>query len=63
MKIIDFQDKKWIVKATIDEHKVTDISKLREQYGADLVLSDKRGVYYILEKIIDAKFTEITQGD
>lgn len=63
MKIIDFQDKKWIVKATIDEHKVDDIKKLRSQYNADLVLSDKRGIYYILDKIIDAEFTEINQGD
>ena len=63
MRIIDFQDKKWVVKATIEEHKVDDISKLREQYGADLILSNKRGVYYILEKIIDAKFTELNQGD
>tara|TARA_Y100000593_G_C4175148_1_gene269064 strand:- start:550 stop:741 length:192 start_codon:yes stop_codon:yes gene_type:complete len=63
MKIIDFQDKKWIVKSTIEEHKVTDIPKLREQYNADLILSDKRGNYYILEQIIDAEFTEINKGD
>ena len=64
MKIIDFQDKKWLVKATIAENKVTNIKTLKSQYDADLILSDKRGNYYILEKIIDAEFTEIThKGD
>ena len=64
MKIIDFQDKKWIVKATIAENKVKDIKTLKSQYNADLILSDKQGNYYILEKVIDAEFTEIThKGD
>ena len=59
MEIIDFQDKKWIVIAKVPENKVDDHTKLKEQYGADLVLSNKRGMYFILEAIIDAEFEDI----
>ncbi len=59
MEIIDFQDKKWIVIAKVPEDKVDDHTKLKKQYGADLVLSNKRGMYFVLEAIIDAEFTDI----
>ena len=59
MEIIDFQDKKWIVIAKVPADKVDDHTKLKEQYGADLVLSNKRGLYFVLEKILDAEFTDI----
>ena len=64
MKIIEFQDTKYLVKATIAAKQATDIKRLKKQYDADLILSDKQGSYYILETIIDAEFTEITtEGD
>ena len=59
MEIIDFQDKKWIVIAKVPEDKVDDHTKLKAQYDADLVLSNKRGMYFVLEKIIDAEFEDI----
>ena len=59
MEIIDFQDKKWIVIAKVPADKVDDHTKLKDQYGADLVLSNKRGLYFVLEKIIDVEFTDI----
>ena len=59
MEIIDFQDKKWIVIAKVPADKVDDHTKLKDQYGADLVLSNKRGLYFVLEAIIDAEFTDI----
>jgi hypothetical protein len=64
VKIIDFQDTKYIVKAMVAEATAGNIKTLKKRYGADLILSDKQGNYYILEKIIDAEFTEITnKGD
>jgi hypothetical protein len=64
MRIIEFQDTKYLVKATIAEAQATNIKRLKKQYDADLILSDKQGSYYILEKIIDAEFIEITnEGD
>ena len=59
MEIIDFQDKKWIVIAKVPADKVDDHTKLKKQYDADLVLSNKRGVYFVLEAIIDAEFEDI----
>jgi len=59
MEIIDFQDKKWIVIAKVPEDKVDDHTKLKSQYNADLVLSNKRGMYFVLEAIIDAEFEDI----
>ena len=48
----------------VAEATVSNIKTLKKRYGADLILSDKQGNYYILEKIIDAEFTEITnKGD
>ena len=59
MEIIDFQDRKWIVIAKVPVDKVDDHTKLKDQYNADLVLSNKRGLYFVLEAIIDAEFTDI----
>ena len=59
MEIIDFQDKKWIVIAKVPVDKVDDHTKLKDQYNADLVLSNKRGLYFVLEAIIDAEFEDI----
>ena len=58
MDIIDFKDKKWLVKARIHESKVTDHTKLKKLYSADLVLKSN-GYYFVVEAIIDAEFEEI----
>ena len=47
--------------AKIKQSQVSDHTKLKKQYGADLVLSDKSGFYYILEAIIDAEFEDILE--
>ena len=59
MEIIDFQDKKWLVVAKVPVDKVDDHTKLKDQYDADLVLSNKRGLYFVLNEIIDVEFTDI----
>ena len=59
MEIIDFNNKRWIVLAKVPQNTADDIKQLKKTYRADLVVSNKRGLYYVLEEIIDAEFTEI----
>ena len=59
MKIIDFQNKRWVVKTTIEGHRVDDHTKLKKNYGCDLVLKDRNGIFLILDEIIDAEFEEL----
>ena len=61
MEIISFQDKKWIVKAKVHESQVEDHTKLKKNYGADLVLKSNQ-YYFIVDAIIDAEFEEITDN-
>ena len=58
-KMLDYDGKKWIIRAKLAGDKVDDHTKLKKQYGVDLVLCDKQGTYYMLEEIIDAEFEEI----
>ena len=60
MDIIDFNNKRWIVLAKVSKKSVDDIKQLKKSYSrADLIVSDKRDLYYVLEEIIDAEFTKI----
>ena len=59
MEMIDFQDKKWIVIAEVPVDQVDDHTTLKKQYGADLVLSNKRGLYFVLQAVIDVEFEDI----
>ena len=59
MEIIDFQDKKWHVKSKLEGHRIDDPSKLKENYGCDLVIRNPQNIYFILDEIIDVEFEEI----
>ena len=59
MELLDFQGKKWIVKAKVDGSRINDPSTLKENYGADMVIRNSQNIYFILDKIIDAEFEEI----
>ena len=59
MEIIDFQNKKWIVKSKVPANKVDDHTKLKKMYGCDLVLKNSQNIYFILDEIIDAEFEEL----
>ena len=59
MEFIDFQYKKWVVKAKVDGNRVENPSTLRENYGCDLVIRNNQNVYYILDKVIDVDFEEV----
>ena len=34
-------------------------TKLKEMYGCDLVLKNRQGIFFILDKVIDAEFEEL----
>ena len=59
MELLDFQGKKWIVKSKVDGSRVDDPSRLKENYGCDMVIKNNKNVYFILDEIIDAEFEDI----
>ncbi len=59
MEFLDFRGSKWVVKAKVDGSKTDDPSTLKENYGCDLVIKNNQNIYFILDKVIDAEFTEI----
>ena len=59
MEIIDFQNKRWIVKSKLEGHRVDDPSKLKENYGCDLVIKNSQNIYVILDRIIDAEYEDL----
>ena len=59
MELIDFQNKKWVVKSKIEAHRVSDHTKLKSMYGCDLVLKNNQNIFFILDEVIDVEFEEI----
>ena len=49
-ELIDFQNKKWRV-----------VAKIQSMYGADLVLKNSEGLYFVLQEVIDVEFEQITK--
>ena len=59
MERIDFQGKHWWVRAKILERLIDDPSSLKKSYGCDLVIKDRRNVFFILDEILEGEFEEI----
>ena len=59
MEIINFQGNKWMVKTKVEGHRIDDPSKLKENYGCDMVIKNPQNIYFILDEIIDAEFEDI----
>jgi len=59
MERLDFQGKHWIVRAKIPTHLVDDYTTLKKSYGCDLVIKDRRNVFFILDEILEGEFEEI----
>ena len=59
MEIIDFQNKRWGIKAREQGNRGDDPTQLKKNYDCDLVLRDKQGMFLILDEIIDAEFEDI----
>ena len=56
---IEFQGRLWEVKAKVDGSRIEDPSKLKQNYGCDLVIRNNQNVYFILNEIIDVEFEDI----
>ena len=56
---LDFQGKHWMVRAKIPAQLVTDHTTLKKSYGCDLVVKDRRNVFWILDEILEGEFEEI----
>ena len=59
MELIDFQNKKWVVKAKLEGHRIDDHTTLKKSYGCDLVLKNNQNIFYILDEVKDVEFEEI----
>ena len=59
MEIIDFQGKKWQVKAKVDGNRVDDPSTLKKSYHADMVIRNPQNIYFVLNEIIDVEYEDI----
>ena len=59
MELLNFQGKKWVVKSKVDGSRVDDPSKLKENYGCDMVIRNSQNIYFILDKVIDVEFEDI----
>ena len=57
--MIDFQGKKWQVVGKCSGERIDDHTKLKKQYGWDLVLKNNQNEFFMLNEIIDVEFTEI----
>ena len=58
-EFIDFQGKKWEVVGKVEGNRIDDHTKLKKQYGCDLVLKNNQDIYFILDEVIDAEFEDI----
>ena len=56
---LEFQNKMWKVIDKVEGHKIDDPSKLKENYGADMVIKNSQNIYFVLDEIIDAEFEDI----
>ena len=59
IEMIDFNGKKWQVVGKVEGNRIDDHTKLKENYGCDLVLKNNQNVFYMLNEIIDAEFEDI----
>ena len=59
IEMIDFQGKKWQVVGKCSGERIDNHTKLKENYGCDLVLKNGDNVFFMLNEIIDVEYTEI----
>ena len=59
IEMIDFQGKKWQVVGKCSGEHIDDHTKLKENYGCDLVLKNNKNQFFMLNEIIDAEFEDI----
>ena len=58
-KMIDYDGKKWEVIAKCSGERVDDHTKLKENYGCDLVLKNNQNQFWMLQEVIDVEFEKL----
>ena len=58
-EMIDYDNRKWRVVGKVEGNRIDDHTLLKEQYGCDLVLKNNDNMFFMLNKVIDAEFTEL----
>ena len=48
-----------MVRAKIPQQLVSDHTTLKKSYGCDLVIKDRRNVFFILDEILEGEFEEM----
>ncbi len=48
-----------MVRAKIPQHLIDNPNDLKKSYGCDLVIKDRRNVFFILDEILEGEFEEI----
>ena len=56
---LNFQGKLWRVRAKVEAHRIEDPSKLKENYGCDMVLKSNQNIFFVLDEIIDVEYEDI----
>ena len=59
MELLDFQGKKWIVKAKVNGRLIDDPSTLKKNYGCDMVIRNPQNYYFMLNEIIDVEYEDV----
>ena len=59
IEMIDFNGKKWQGVGKWAGGRIDDHTKLKKNYGCDLVLKDNNNMFFMLNKVIDVEFTEL----
>ena len=59
IEMIDYDNKKWRVVGKVEGNRIDDHTKLKSQYGCDLVLKNNQDTFFMLNQIIDAEFEDI----
>ena len=57
--MIDYDNRKWRVVGKVEGNRIDDHTKLKENYGCDLVLKNNQNEFFMLDEIIDAEFEDI----
>ena len=56
---LEFQGKMWDIIAKVEGHRLDDPSTLKKSYHADMVIRNPQNIYFVLNEIIDAEYTDV----
>ena len=59
IEMIDYDNRKWRVVGKVEGNRIDDHTKLKSNYGCDLVLKNNQNVFFMLDEIIDVEFEDI----